>query len=249
MPSLGMLPALNVKDLRGAYPLLGGRVTANFNEAFRAVRTNILFSSAEEGSKMLVVTSTGPGEGKTTFAANLAVSIAQTGQRVLLIDADMRKPKLQEAFRVAQEPGLSNLLVGSAKASESVRTSEVTGLWLLPAGKIPPNPAELLGSQRFKDLSTSLREHFDWVIVDSPPVMAVIDAAVVAHGATGVVFVVGAEMTSRHAAQAAIEQLENAHAKVIGAVLNRVELEKHAYYYSQYYKKEYGQYYATAGRA
>lgn len=246
MASLGMLPAVSEKDLAGAYPLLGGRATAGFAEAFRAVRTNIIFSSADEGSRTLVVTSTGPGEGKTTFSCNLAVSLAQTGQRVLLIDGDMRKPKLHQAFAVTQEPGLSNLLVGTARASESVRKSKTSGLWLLPSGKIPPNPAELLGSQRFRDLLTSLKDHFDWVIVDSPPVMAVIDAAVVAHRASGVVFVIGSEMTTRHAAKAAVKQLENAKGKFVGAVLNRVELEKHHYYYSQYYRREYGRYYAKA---
>ncbi len=249
MPALGMVPAVAQKHLSGKRPLLGGQLTPTFTEALRAVRTNIIFSSAEEGARTLVVTSTGPGEGKTTFAANLAISLAQTGQRVLLIDADMRKPKLQEAFEVAQEPGLSNLLVGTARASAAIRKTRQAGLWLLASGRVPPNPAELLGSQRFKDLAASLRDHFDWIIIDSPPVMAVIDAAVVAHRATGVVFVVGAEMTSRHAAKAAIAQLENAHAKFIGAVLNRVELEKNAYYYSHYYRKEYGRYYAKAGSA
>lgn len=248
MPALGMLPAVNAKEFEG-YPLLDHHISAGFSEAFRAVRTNIIFSSAEEGSRTLVVTSTGPGEGKTTFSANLAISLAQTGQRVLLIDGDMRKPKLQEAFGVAQEPGLSNLLVGKTKASECVRKTRTPGLWVLPAGKIPPNPAELLGSQRFREFLIGLKEHFDWVLLDSPPVMAVIDAAVVAHRATGVVFVVGAEMTSRHNAMAAVKQLENAHAKFVGAVLNKVEIEKHHYYYSQYYKKSYGQYYAKSGTA
>ena len=168
MPSLGMLPAIATKELGGMYPLLGGRVTSGFAEAFRAVRTNIIFSSAEEGCRTLVVTSTGPGEGKTTFASNLAVSLAQTGQRVLLVDADMRKPKVHEVFSVGQEPGLSNVLVGNAKASESVRKTAASGLWILPAGKMPPNPAELVGSARFRDFLASLKEHFDWVIVDSP---------------------------------------------------------------------------------
>jgi succinoglycan biosynthesis transport protein ExoP len=247
MPSLGMLPAIATKELGGLYPLLGGRVTAGFTEAFRAVRTNIIFSSADEGTRTLVVTSTGPGEGKTTFAVNLAVSLAQTGQRVLVIDGDMRKPKVHTALGITQEPGLSNVMVGTGKAADAVRKSKTPGLWILPAGKIPPNPAELLGSQRCNDLMTSLKQHFDWIIVDSPPVMAVIDAAVIAHRATGVVFLVGADMTSRHAAKAAIAQLANAQAKFVGAVLNRVELEKHHYYYSQYYKKEYGQYYAKTG--
>jgi polysaccharide biosynthesis transport protein len=245
LPPLGMLPAIEMKD--GVYPLISNGLPPKFVEAFRGVRTNVIFGSAEEGSRSLLVTSTGPGEGKTMCASNLAVSLAQTGQRVLLIDADMRKPKVHEAFGAKQEPGLSNLLVGDAKASECVRKSKTSGLWLLPSGKTPPNPAELLGSQRFRDFHQSLKEHFEWIVIDSPPVMAVIDAAVIGHLASGVVFVVGAEMTSRHNAKHALDQLENARAKFVGGVLNKVEIEKNAYYYSQYYKKEYARYYQATG--
>ncbi len=126
--------------------------------------TNVLFSAAQEGSRSILVTSTGPGEGKSVVASNLAISLAQAGQRVLLIDADMRKPKSHQIFAVAQEPGLSNLLVGNAKASESVRKTAVAGLCLLTAGRVPPNPAELIGSHRFRDFLNSLKEHFDWVV-------------------------------------------------------------------------------------
>jgi capsular exopolysaccharide synthesis family protein len=135
------------------------------------------------------------------------------------------------------------VLVGNAKASESVRNTNVPGLWAMPAGMIPPNPAELLGSARFKELMTTLGEHFDWVIIDTPPVMAVTDSAIVAHVANGVVFVIGSEMTSRQTAQRAIEQLGNARAKFLGAILNRVDLEHHGYYYSQYYRRDYADYY------
>lgn len=245
---LGLLPALNgkhaIKD--GKYPVVTGAVPAIFAEALRTLRTNILFSSAEDGAKSIVVTSTGPGEGKSMVASNLAISLAQAGQRVLLVDADMRKPKMQEVFGCPQEPGLSNLLVGNAKASEAVRKSSVSGLWLMPAGRIPPNPAELLGSQRCREFIASLREHFDWVIVDSPPVLVVTDASLVAHHASGVIFVVGCEMTSRHSAKRALEQIEHASGKIIGAVLNRVDLEHHGYYYSQYYRREYSRYYTSA---
>src|SRR5690606_25963144 len=171
------------------------------------------------------------------------------GQRVLLIDADMRKPKVHEALGVSQEPGLSNLLVGRSKASETVRKTSVGGLWVLPAGRTPPNPAELVGSPRFRDFIASLKEHFDWVLIDSPPVMAVTDATLAAHYATGVLFVVGAEMTSRHAAQRALDQLERANARSVGAVLNRVDLERNPYYYSQYYRREYADYYSRSESA
>jgi capsular exopolysaccharide synthesis family protein len=214
-----------------------------FSEAFRAIRTNVLFSSAQDQSRSIVVTSTGPGEGKSIIAANLATSLAEAGQRVLLMDADMRKPMVHEIFQVPCEPGLSNLLVGNAKASEAVRKTSVPGLWIMAAGRVPPNPAELVASRRFKEFIGSLKDHFDWVIVDSPPVMAVTDAALVAHSVTGVLFVIGAEMTSRHAAKRALDQLQQAHARFLGAVLNRVELQRHAYYYSHYYRREYTEYY------
>jgi succinoglycan biosynthesis transport protein ExoP len=238
---LGMIPALFEKGLGS--PLMSNGVPANFSEAFRAIRTNVLFSSAAEGSKAVVVTSSGPGEGKTLVATNLAVALAQASQRVLLVDADMRKPRVHAVFGKTQEPGLSNVLVGNAKASEGVRNSSVPGLWILPAGMNPPNPAELLGSKRFKDFVTSLGQHFDWVVIDTPPVMAVTDSAIAAHAAQGVVFVLGAEMTSRRTAQRAIEQLHNAQAKFVGAILNRVDLKHQGYYYSQYYKRAYADYY------
>ena len=247
LPFLGMVPALFDKAVTN--PLINNGVPPHFSESFRAVRTNLLFSSADEGARSVVVTSTGPGEGKTLVAANLAMALAQAGQRVLLIDADMRKPRVHTVFDKPQEPGLSNVLVGNAKSSDSVHMTAVPGLWVMPAGLDPPNPAELLGSKRFKEFMESLSAQFDWVMVDTPPVMAVTDSSVVAHLATGVVFVVGAEMTSRQAAQRAIEQLEHARAKFIGAVLNRVDLQHNAYYYSQHYRREYSDYYKKDTRA
>jgi succinoglycan biosynthesis transport protein ExoP len=243
---LGMVPAVEPGSWQGNGPLICNGVPPGFAEAVRAIRTNVLFSSAEEGARTLVVTSTAPGEGKTMIAANLAVGLAQAGQRVLLIDADMRCPRVHDLFKQNQEPGLSNLMVGHAAPSACIRKSSVLGLWLLTSGRVPPNPAELLGSQRFKDFVRSLGDHFDSVIIDSPPTLAVTDAAVAAAVATGVVFVIGAEMTTRQAAKVAIQQLENARGRIVGAVLNRVELDRNAYYYSGYYKREYVQYYQAA---
>jgi succinoglycan biosynthesis transport protein ExoP len=241
---MGMVPALFDKDLSN--PLMSNGVPPNFAEAFRAIRSNVLFSSAEDGEKVLVVTSSAPGEGKTLVATNLAVALAQANQRVLIVDADMRKPRVHGVFQHTQEPGLSNVLVGNAKASAAVRNTKVSGLWAMPAGVLPPNPSELLGSKRFKELVGTLGQHFDWVIIDSPPIMAVTDSSVAAHVATGVLFVIGSDMTSRHTAQRSLEQLRRANAKVIGAILNRVDLAHHGYYYSQYYKKAYADYYVSA---
>ena len=241
LPFLGLVPALFAKDLHD--PLISKGVPANFSEAFRAVRTNVLFSSADEGPKVIVVTSAGPGEGKTLVASNLAVAMAQAAQRVLLMDADMRRPRVHSLFGIAQEPGLSNVLVGNAKPSDAVRITSVPGLWAMPAGMIPPNPAELLGSKRFKEFLGTLGQHFDCVIVDTPPVMAVTDSSIAAHVATGLIFVLGAEMTTRHTAQRAVEQLSHARPKFLGAILNRVDLQHQGYYYSQYYRREYAGYY------
>src|SRR5439155_17807154 len=148
-------------------------------------------------------------------------------------------------FGQTQEPGLSNVLVGNAKASEAIRGTAVSGLWTMTAGMLPPNPSELLGSKRFKDFISTLGQHFDWVIIDTPPVMAVTDSVIASHAANGIVFVLGSEMISRHTAQRAIEQLANGKAKFVGAVLNRVDLQHDGYYYSQYYRREYGAYYAS----
>jgi capsular exopolysaccharide synthesis family protein len=245
IPSLGLVPM--IASMAGtANPLISESVPPGFSEAFRALRTNILFSAVDNGPRSIVVTSTGPSEGKTMVAGNVAIGLAQAGQRVLLVDADMRRPRAHELFGLAAEPGLSNLLVGAAKPSEVVSATSVANLWVMPAGKTPPNPAELLGSRRFADLARSLQGHFDCVIIDTPPVLAVTDAAVVAHLASGVLFVIAADATSQPAAQTALDHLENARAKFLGAVLNRVDIERDSYYYSRYYRKEYTNYYSAA---
>ena len=267
LPLLGWVPAISTKGvqapavtavnsvtkishraIRAALPLLDNGVPPNFTEALRSVRTNLLFSFAGEGVRSVLVTSTGPAEGKTIVASNLAIAIAQIGRRVLLIDGDLHRPRLHELFTHEQKPGLSDLIVGNAKASEVVLPSGVRGLWVLPSGARPPDATALLGSQRFKSFLADLADQFDWIIIDSPPVMAVSDAAIMAHVIPEVVFVVGAEMTSRHHARQAIEKLETVGAHVLGAVLNRVDLARNAYYYSDYYRRQYGDYYAHQER-
>jgi len=245
IPFLGMVPVVSLA--KEPNPLLDGGVPQNFSEAFKSIRTNLLFSSAEDGLRSLVVTSAGPGEGKSCVSSNIAMALAQAGQRVLLIDADMRRPRVHEIFGGDQEPGLSNVLAGNAKTSEAIRKSKTSGLWVLPAGHIPPNPAELLGSRRYVDFMASLNAHFDWVVLDTPPVMVVADSSIVANQSSGVVFVVRADHTSKHSVRAAAEQLEAANAHLLGSVLNRVDLVSNPYYYSAYYRKDYAKYYVAAG--
>lgn len=244
LPFLGLVPLVDTASSDGLR--MDTVAPGMFGESFRSIRTNVLFSSIDHQSKAMVVTSSAPGEGKTLVSSNLAVALANVGQRVVIIDADMRRPRIHKMFGLAQEPGLSNMLVGTAKASEAVQRSSVPGLMVLPAGKNPPNPAELVGSRRFREFLRSLDEHFDWVIVDSPPVMAVADSMIVAHETKGVLFVVGSEMTQRAVAQRAIDQLAQAKVNVIGAVLNRVDIKHNAYYYSNYYRREYDAYQAPA---
>ena len=239
LPFLGLVPAVSARHTRNGGLLLNRGVPPGFSEALRSVRTAVIFSSAAEGAKSLMVTSTAPGEGKTVTSTNLAMALAQADLRTLLIDADMRRPRSHEVFAIEQEPGLSNVLVGTATLAEAVRATDNPSLFVLPAGHVPPNPAELLSSPRCQRLLEDLGADYDWIVVDAPPVMAVTDAAVISHFVSGVVFVVGAEMIPRRNAQQAIEQLTQAQAKMIGVVLNRAEVERHAYYYAPYERKEY----------
>jgi polysaccharide biosynthesis transport protein len=241
---LGLVPKIDYKAANGGSPLLNNGVPANFSEAFRSLRTNVLFSLTE-GVNALVVTSTAPGEGKTLIASNLAVGLALAGQRVLIVDGDMRRPRMHSVFGAPQGPGLSDLMVGQAKAVDVVRKSDVPNLWILPAGRLPPNPAELLSSRRFQQFLDAVRQRFDWVVIDSPPVMAVTDASILAHSASGVLFVTAADVTNRPGAVRAMEQLAAAKANLVGAVLNRADVERNAYFYSPYYRNEYSDYYSA----
>lgn len=240
VPFLGLVPVVSAKEQQaGASPLLDRGVPPAFSEAMRGIRTSVIFSSAADGGRTVMVTSTAPSEGKTLVSSNLGDALAQAEQRTLVIDGDMRRPRLHEVFGFGQEPGLSNVLVGTAQIQTAIRETGNPFLRVLPAGHIPPNPAELLGSPKYRRLLDELGKQFDWIIIDAPPVMAVTDAAVISHEVGGVVFVVGAEMTPRRTAQTAIEQLTAARARIIGAVLNRVNVQRHAYYYAQYYRKDY----------
>lgn len=240
LPFLGLVPL--VMGDTAARPLLVNReVSAAFGEAFRTFRTNVRLSLVPHGMRSVVVTSACAGDGKTLVASNLAVALALGEHRVLLIDADLRRPTLHTAFDIRNGPGLTDFLTGEGVTPNLIRRTRVPRLHILTAGTLPPNPSELLDSQRFRKFLGQLGKHYDWVILDSPPVMPVTDAMVLAEVATGVIFVAAAETTPIPASRTAIDQLRRAPAPLLGAVLNRADLKRRGYY-ARYYKRAYQTY-------
>jgi capsular exopolysaccharide synthesis family protein len=241
IPVLGVVP--EVKPQNGhLFLLLGGGAPARFAELFHGLRTNLLASPELATGRTLLVTSAEPAEGKTVSAANLAVSLAGLRQRVLLIDADLRRPRLHEVFGKELQPGLADVLRGTTTTCD-FRKTRVPGLWLMPAGSPSQNPADLLGSEGFSKLIVYLREHFDWIVLDSPPVLAVTDPCLIARVASGVLLVVDCGHTAREVASAAVERLDAVGATLVGAMLNRVVLDRRSDSYLPYYHTEYKTYY------
>jgi capsular exopolysaccharide synthesis family protein len=206
-------------------------------EAIRTLRTNLMFSQSVRAMRTLVVTSASPGEGKTTTASNLAVSFAQQGMRVLLLDCDLRRARLHRMFGIPREPGLTDLVLGYASEDSVASSTAVAGLYLIPAGKLPPNPAELLGGDSMRRTMTTLTEGYDLVIVDTPPLLAASDAAILATLADGAILVLRAGATENAAAQQAVQQLNSVGARIVGAVLNDPDAQVPKY--GAYYEYEY----------
>jgi capsular exopolysaccharide synthesis family protein len=238
-PLLGLVPRVDPTP-DTPRPLTGSHTPASFNEAFRTLRTNVRLSTLTDGPRTILVTSPGSGDGKSLVAANLAVTIAQGNHRVVLVDCDLRRPTLHTTFGEPLAPGLSEVLTGQAVVSDAVRPAAVP---LLPSGTHPPNPSELLDSDRFSQTLRLLRETYDWVIIDSPPVMPVTDALILASAVDDVIIVASAEVTPLPALRGTLEQLGRAPSRILGVVLNRVDLQRRAYYYSDYYHRDYDRYY------
>jgi len=194
-------------------------------EAFRTLRTNLMFSSLERPLATLLVTSPAPEEGKSTTLANLAVTLAQGGRSTILVDCDLRRPRLHDIFGVPIAPGLSNAILGKAEAPPLTPTG-VEGLSLLPAGDTPPNPADLLGSRHMEAIIANLKSRADIVLFDAPPVIAVTDAALLASKLDGVLLVVSAGHTRRDHAQRAKALLEKIHVRIVGTVLTNASVDK-----------------------
>ena len=235
LPYLGLVPKLN-----GAGPN-----TYVFREAMRDLRTQIMCSNGRHAARALLVASADEDEGKTLVATNLAMGLAQIGRRVLLIDVDLRRPSVHEAFGVSVAPGLSEVLSGTAHPHDSCRSTSQPNLWILTAGRSQTHPGDLLSSDTFERMMTGFSAAFDVVVIDSPPVMSATDATLLAHQKASTIFVVSADRTGRRAAQAAIERLESVGATFVGVVLNRVDFARNG---SPYYQRAHYYTYRDNGR-
>ena len=254
VPFLGMVPDVSVRTAsaaaRGPNPSSVVRSpNSAVADAYRVLRTNLIFTSAETTGRVILVTSASPGEGKTTTVANLATALAQNGAKVLAVDGDLRRPTLNLHFGLQKTPGLSDLIVGKSAAAQAIQSTRVNGLQLLACGYQPPNPAELLGSPMMKQILEALRAHYDWVLIDAPPVLAMADAPVLCSLVEGVVLVLAAEVATKPAVIRAIDQVQGVGGKLVGVMLNKVNLERNSYYYSQYYGEYYRSYYAAGPSA
>ena len=199
-------------------------------EAYRSLRSNIEYSSFDDEYRAIVVTSSVPGEGKSTTSGNLALSLAQSGNKVLLVDCDMRKPSMHKNFRITNTYGISDILL-QKQTFEDVANCYNENLTIITAGKIPPNPSEMLSSRAMTAFIKEMKKEFKYIILDTPPLQAVTDAQVLSTKADGVLLVVRAGSTKRDAVLNSVDLIEKVHGKVIGIVLNGVENKKNNYYY------------------
>lgn len=237
LTTLGIIPWMRDAHAAKLIALTDPRSPAA--ESYRTLRTNIKFLSADNPLRTLAVTSAGPEEGKSTTVANMGVCFAQAGKRVLIVDTDMRKPTIHTIFNLPNQDGVSTILAGERSLEECLKPTAQPGLWVLTCGPTPPNPAELLESQRMSQLIETLREHFDLVLFDAPPIIAVTDASVLAARLDGMLLLLGINKVTRKASRHALQLLDRAKVKVWGMVVRGVRPDNDGYYYS-YYHKYYG---------
>lgn len=216
---------------------------SNISEQYRTVRTNLKFSFIDPKFKTLAVMSALPSEGKSTVSANLAVSWAEEEKKVLLIDVDLRRPTVHQTFKVSNRYGLSNIITSSASSvniSEVIDHTNIDNLDVLTSGPIPPNPAELLGSERFTKLLEFLKGRYDFIILDAPPVDTVTDGQIVATKADGVALVVPQGIATKDAVTRAVKLLRQVKANILGVIMNRFNAAESTSYYGGYYGSYYG---------
>jgi len=205
------------------------------SESYRSLRTNIDFSSVDEKTQVIMVTSSGPGEGKSTVIGNLALTYAQSDRKVLLIDADMRKPTVHRTFGLSNRIGLSAYLSRQCDLEPAIQASDVPNLSIMTSGNIPPNPSEMLNSKSMTRLIELLREQFDIILIDTPPILAVTDAQLLASRSDGVLLVINAGKVKKDIAAKAKDNLMRVNARLLGVVLNNVKRKDSEEYYYYYY--------------
>jgi polysaccharide chain length determinant protein (PEP-CTERM system associated) len=237
LPTLGIIPWLRSQNDAKLITLADPRSPAS--ESYRTLRTNIKFLSADSPLRTLTITSAGPEEGKSTTIANLGVSFAQTGKKVLIVDTDMRKPTVHTIFGLRSDIGVTSVLAGDLPLEEAIQNTEAETLQVLTCGPIPPNPAELLESNRFQTLIEELKERYDVVLFDAPPIIAVTDASILAAKLDGLILLLGVNKVTRKAAKHALQLLARAKVKVWGMVVRGVRPDNDGYYYA-YYHRYYG---------
>lgn len=204
-------------------------------EAYRVIRTGIQFAQAGKELQTIALTSCTPNEGKSTTIANLAVVLTQAGKSVLLIDCDMRNPAVHKNFNLSNKVGLSSCISMGTALSDAVQKTSIEGLYALTGGVIPPNPSELLGSEQMKNVLQRAKEQYDYVLIDTPPVMPVTDALIVSRFVDGMILVIASAEVKVEMARDVKNQLVNAGANILGVVLNKVRSEHHGYGYGYYY--------------
>ena len=236
LPLLGVVPILDDEEIAIDDIEVATRTAPNsmVAECFRQIRTNLFFTSPAENQKAVLVTSPSPEDGKTAVAINLAATIAQSGRRVLLVDANFRRPALHRAFANASREGLSNILIGQRQLQDLVSSTDLPQLDVLTAGPIPPNPVELLSSRYMHELLARARETYDQIIIDAPPVLLVSDPLVLANILDGTIIICRAKSNSRGALLRTRDQLDQVRARILGVVLNAVETAPGGYYRRQY---------------
>ena len=238
-PQLSLAPTKEIVEL-----VTQSRPQSQMAESYRALRTSLLLTSLGAPPKVILITSALPQEGKTTTSINTAIVLAQKGTRVLLIDADLRRPSIHKALSIGPKTGLSNVLTGNATLQQAtIRSTLLPTLFVLPAGPPPPNPAELLASSNMRDVVAELREQYDHIVIDTPPTLSVTDAVVMSTRADAVVLVIRSGQTTKQALRRSREILMQVNARIAGVLLNAVNLNSPDYYYYYEYQGKYGQHY------
>ncbi|MGH4052953.1 MAG: CpsD/CapB family tyrosine-protein kinase [Clostridium sp.] len=208
-------------------------------EAFRTLRTNIQFSSLDKVVKSIAVTSSGSGEGKSTVMSNLAITMAESGMKVILVDCDLRKPSVHKKMGITNSTGLTNVLVQGVSKDDCLVKTDINNLSVLTSGPVPPNPAELLGSKKMRDFIEDLKKEYDLILIDAPPVLAVTDAQILSTIVDGVIFVASYGEAQKNALVDAKNLIEKVGGKILGIVFNKVP-EAVSGYHGKYYKGYYG---------